>query len=449
VNNSITGAGATPVLVSNNIISGAGTIGGGGLGFFNSGTVNANVSNPLAINAAVTNTGMLEATAGGTLILNGTYTNSSGTIAASGVGSLVQLNNGTSITGGTLTTSLGGLISDTGTVTLNGLTNAGTYQVTSASTTILQNTITNNGTFNVLSGGALNISGNVSLLGGGAVSVLGTMQDNAGGNATLTTDNFFTGTGNIGNNHMTLVSSGTIQSDTGGTLTIQTPGGFTNTGTLNVKNNSTLLVNASGVTDNGGTTTIDLGSTLDNTGFTYTQTGSSTVTNVNGTLKATLVDIKGGLLEGSGTITGNLTEEGGQFNPGNSPSTFNVSGNYTQTAGGTLDIELGGASSFDILALTGTGTFAGALDIFSFGGFTPSDGEVFRIITFSSLISDGFASPTSFIPNFAFTQDFSSTFITLTAHSTVGVPEPSTMFLLAAGLAALLVGWKRRSIDRA
>ena len=41
---------------------------------------------------------------------------------------------------------------------------------------------------------------------------------------------------------------------------------------------------------------------------------------------------------------------------------------YLQTAGGTLDIELGGASSFDILAITGAGTFAGALDIFSFGG---------------------------------------------------------------------------------
>jgi hypothetical protein len=202
------------------------------------------------------------------------------------------------------------------------------------------------------------------------------------------------------------------------------------------------------VTDNGGTTTIDAGSILDNTGFTYTQTGSNTTTNVNGTLKASLVDIKGGTLEGSGTITGSLTEEGGQLNPGNSPGTFNVSGNYTQTAGGTLDIELG-TSSFDILAITGTGTFAGALDIFSFGGFTPSDGETFQIINYGSLGSDGFATPTSFIPNFTFTQDFSSTFITLTAHSTVTVPEPSTMFLLAAGLAALLVGWKRRSIDRA
>jgi hypothetical protein len=189
------------------------------------------------------------------------------------------------------------------------------------------------------------------------------------------------------------------------------------------------------VTDNGGTTTIDLGSTLDNTGFTYTQTAANTITNVNGTLKASLVDIQGGLLEGSGTITGNLLEEGGQLNPGNSPGTFNVSGNYTQTAGGTLDIELAGTSSFDKLVLTGAGTFAGALDIFSFGGFAPNDGEVFRIITFSSLISDGFASPTSFIPGFTFTQAPGVTFIDLIAHQTVaGVPEPSTMLLMLAGL---------------
>ena len=60
-------------------------------------------------------------------------------------------------------------------------------------------------------------------------------------------------------------------------------------------------------------------------GFTYTQTDTNTTTNVNGTLKAALVDIKGGMLEGSGTVTGNLTEEGGQLNPGNSPETFNGS----------------------------------------------------------------------------------------------------------------------------
>jgi hypothetical protein len=183
---------------------------------------------------------------------------------------------------------------------------------------------------------------------------------------------------------------------------------------------------------------------LNDAGFTYTQSGGSTTTNVNGTLTATLVDIKGGLLEGSGAVTGNLTLEGGQLNPGNSPGTFNVTGNYTQTSGGTLDIELASASSFDKLILTGAGTFAGALDIFSFGGFTPSDGEVFRIITFGSLVSDGFATPTSFISNFTFTEAAGSTFIDLTAHQAIaGVPEPSTILLLAAGLAALLFLRKR------
>jgi hypothetical protein len=447
----IVGAFGSETLTNNNTIQGSGGI--SALHLANTGTINANVNGQtLAIgpNGAWTNTNMLEATLGGTLTLAGALTNTGGTISAIGSGSVVQLNNNTSITGGTLTTSGGGLIKDPGTVTLTNLANSGMYQVTSGSTTILVGTINNTGgTFNVLSGGVLNIdSGGVSLTGGGAVTLAGTMSAQSGINPALTTDNIFTGTGNIGNGNLTLVSSGIFQSDTGGTLTIQTPGGFTNTGTMNVKNNSTLLVNASGVTDNGGTTTIDAGSILDNTGFTYTQTGSNTTTNVNGTLKASLVDIKGGTLEGSGTITGSLTEEGGQLNPGNSPGTFNVSGNYTQTAGGTLDIELG-TSSFDILAITGTGTFAGALDIFSFGGFTPSDGETFQIINYGSLGSDGFATPTSFIPNFTFTQDFSSTFITLTAHSTVTVPEPSTMFLLAAGLAALLVGWKRRSIDRA
>ena len=70
---------------------------------------------------------------------------------------------------------------------------------------------------------------------------------------------------------------------------------------------------------------------------------------------------------------------------------------------------------------------------------------MFNIITYGSLLGDAFTT-TSFIPNFTFTQAPNSGVITLTAHSTLGVPEPSTMLLLAAGLAALLVARRRYNV---
>lgn len=88
----------------------AGQIGKGSLTLVNSGTINANESAGLIINAAsVTNRGRLEATAGSSLALYGTYANAGGTIEAVGSGSLVTLGNGTTITGGTLASSSGGL----------------------------------------------------------------------------------------------------------------------------------------------------------------------------------------------------------------------------------------------------------------------------------------------------------------------------------------------------
>src|SRR4029077_18597082 len=75
------------------------------------GTINANQPNSLVINptasssAGVTNTGLMEATAGGTLALdNGTYINAvgstQGTILANG--GTVNLNSGATIVGGKL-----------------------------------------------------------------------------------------------------------------------------------------------------------------------------------------------------------------------------------------------------------------------------------------------------------------------------------------------------------
>jgi hypothetical protein len=60
-----------------------------------------------------------------------------------------------------------------------------------------------------------------------------------------------------------------------------------------------------------------------------------------------------GLVDGFGTITGNLINNG-TVNPGNSPGTLTV-GTYTVTATGTNVVEIALASSYDKLVVNAAG----------------------------------------------------------------------------------------------
>ena len=96
--NFIYGTGGTLINDTTNTIQGAGVIGDGWhLTVNNKGTIDANVTNSLTINpaVAVTNTGLLEATSGGTLLIPATVNNTGGTIRSTGAGSVVNLANGT------------------------------------------------------------------------------------------------------------------------------------------------------------------------------------------------------------------------------------------------------------------------------------------------------------------------------------------------------------------
>src|SRR5260370_766279 len=150
-----------------------------------SGTIDATNGNgapPLIIQTSggTTNTGTLGATNNGTLLLEGSsggnFTNTGGTIKAVGTGSTVQLDGGATITGGTLTTSSGGLIFTSSSGTLSGLTisSGSAYEVNNGAATTLVGTITNNGTLTLASNGQatdLLISGNVTLSGTGVVTM--------------------------------------------------------------------------------------------------------------------------------------------------------------------------------------------------------------------------------------------------------------------------------------
>ncbi len=60
--------------------------------------------------------------------------------------------------------------------------------------------------------------------------------------------------------------------------------------------------------------------------------------------------------------------------PVDSSGTFTINGNYSQDAGGTLDILLGGtgAGQFSLLAVSGLASLDGSVDFTTINGFTPA-----------------------------------------------------------------------------
>jgi hypothetical protein len=107
----------------------------------------------------------------------------------------------------------------------------------------------------------------------------------------------------------------------------------------------------------------------------------------------------GSRLTGSGTITANVINDA-TVSPGTATSTglLTVSGDYTQTSTGALNIKLGGLAAgteFDQFAVAGAAALDGTLNVTLFGGFTPVDGNTFQFLPFASSSGD-FASKTGF-----------------------------------------------------
>ena len=144
----------------------------------------------------------------------------------------------------------------------------------------------------------------------------------------------------------------------------------------------------------------------------------------------------GNILTGSGTITGDVTNEG-IIAPGNSPGTLSVDGNV----GGNGDylMEIASAGSYDQLAVTGAMDFDGSvIDVNLLGGYTPGIGDTFTLFsgTLSGTYSFDFADAGG-----AAAWDTSNF---LTTGAITSIPEPATMSLLGAGAIGLLVRRKRK-----
>ena len=91
-----------------------------------------------------------------------------------------------------------------------------------------------------------------------------------------------------------------------------------------------------------------------------------------------------GVLQGSGTILGSVTNSGA-VSPGSAPGTLQVSGDFIQTLKGRLRIQLAGTVSMTEhaqLNITGKAALAGRLDLEVAPGFLPQAGQSFPILTF-------------------------------------------------------------------
>jgi hypothetical protein len=384
----ISGAGPGGTLVNQSTITGAGNIENDiTLNNTSSGVVNANQSStPLYVGrflAAGTNAGLMEATGGGQLVIGSIDLNNvGGTLSASGTGSSVtfagQGEGGQTITGGTFTTSSGGVIYTDNSTTLDG-TNGNT--ITNAGTLILPAVGNNPGSSFQ---GAFNNTGSIQIL-SNASSGVG-LNIPAGQTFTLSGSGSLTmgdGTSNAYNNNNSI--SGNIfvnQQLVQGTGAIQHLNGFTNTGTVNANipvgtNGLQLTIYSTGTTSNTGTLEATKGGGLfiqgeaiNNKGGTVKAVGKNSYVNLNG------MTLSGGKISSSGG--GVIYNEGGALIDGategavTSTATIlvpavgnNANGNFqgAVTNNGTIQIlaNAGGGVSLGVpggetFTLSGTGS---------------------------------------------------------------------------------------------
>ncbi|HUI40805.1 MAG TPA: hypothetical protein VL523_02435, partial [Terriglobia bacterium] len=366
----ISGGNGPTTLVNESTIQGTGLI-ENGIAVTNSGTINANVptgANNLQLwltrleSPGLTNTGTLEATNGGVLILGAvTLTNTGGTVSASGTGSYVNTY-GSSVTGGSFSTSAGGTIytnQNGGNIsTITGITNIGAIVISDTQTAAFSGTVTNTGTITVDSSGnsttlAIPVGQTLTLSGSGKVIMTNfaqnAIQASSCGSATLI-------------NSSTIEGSGTFFTNT------NCSGVMTNSGTLLANQTVPLIILAATFT-NTGTLSVAAGSTMDFQG------GASRFTNlVNGTLTGGKYSVTGTL-----QIPGNITTNNagitltGTTSQILNPNTNALTGFLTNGAKGSFTL-----AGNQIFTTTGSFNNAGGVKISKGSTFTVGAGGSFN-----------------------------------------------------------------------
>jgi hypothetical protein len=297
--------------------------------------------------------------------------------------------------GGLLAVTAGGTMSGTGvTVVAGGMAMSGRLLLTGR-------TVVNTGPANVTGAGTLTMGGGAvfvnldsgtldvqhdtpfnAAFGGGVFVNLGTLRKSAG-NGPVSIDFSFVNEGMVEVDRGTLTvagngsSSGSFVVQTGATLNLTALAysldpGSTVTGAGDVFFSGRGAITVAGTVAVGAITVT--GTTVNLAGADMTSTGG--------------VQIRSGALTGSGTIHGDL-QNSGVVSPGEDgvAGVLIVTGDYTQTAAGVLNIALGGPDPdgpYDQLQIGGSATLDGTLNVGLIGGYTPQPGDTFGIVTFAS-----------------------------------------------------------------
>ncbi|HVF72787.1 MAG TPA: PQQ-binding-like beta-propeller repeat protein [Chthoniobacterales bacterium] len=128
--------------------------------------------------------------------------------------------------------------------------------------------------------------------------------------------------------------------------------------------------------------------------------GNTLIGNAGGTIQPASADsvdlasaggiiLTGGTITGTGELRGDVLNQGAFIVPGNSPGGLVVIGNYTQEAGGTLVLEMGGKTffnnfSYDVFQVSGNATLGGNLVVKTINGFTPAPGDNINPLLYGS-----------------------------------------------------------------
>ncbi|HEY4330617.1 MAG TPA: hypothetical protein VGN88_12835, partial [Phycisphaerae bacterium] len=375
-------------LISDNRISGEGTIGSGQFKVVNTGSITA-TAGKLTINAnpsladGFINLGTLAADGGSLVLGAGTYTNTSGIIEAR-ANSSVTINSGATISGGTVRGLAGGTVSlgnmSTGVTFMDAAISGNVQTALNLSGITMAGNLSNAGTlasvgtpliFGRLSGNvlspavmvntgvmqigeasatlpiALSINANTTLTGGGTITFAGGNTTTSGGPYRLSSDNFISGSGTLGTsgagilltNAGTITATGVLNVVASNILTSSTSTNTINTGIFRADggtliltgggNSSVLFANAGGTIEARDNSLVSINNSVI-VGGTVRSLGSGTIALSNSFLNGTAL---GGNLLGVGapvtlggtlTNTGSLSILGGNFMLGSSNSTVSM-----------------------------------------------------------------------------------------------------------------------------
>jgi fibronectin-binding autotransporter adhesin len=415
------------------------------------------ISNGTSLNAgAYTQTGVSGIVNSGTQVYGGTLT-VAGELSDAASSSRLSIENGGTVTAGSLDNfgaiSTGIALNDTGNNTLNvtgAFTNeaGGQLYLNASNDAVTAGSFGNSGTVLMSNGTSLKAGAYTQTAGltavDGTLTVAGELSNDASSSLSIQMG----GTANAGSvDNFGQIATGNDSADTGNNA-LNVAGGFTNEAGGQVSLQASGDKTTAGSFTNSGAVTLAAGTSLTvNSGGAYTQAAGST--DVDGTLIAPGgVNINGGALSGSGTVNGNVIN-GGTVAPGD-PTTLTINGNYSQTADGTLVIDVSSATDYTMLDVTGNATLDGTVDFDFLGGYVPGANTTLAFLDVTGAVSGDFTG-VDFSGIDCPSCSFNLTSLSLDTGSTsptpTNAPEPSSLLLLGTallGLAPLLRRRKKR-----